>query len=422
LSPGSAVRAPALVALSLVALLATSCARPPDPGRTFLLLTVDTLRADRLGGYGFPDGTSPALDRLAKRAAVFTDCVSVSSWTMPAMGTLGTGLPPSEHGMVYWHLPLADVPETLSEVLSGAGVSTAFFGNPIPRLPGLERGFGTWSTHEGDDAAAVDGALRWLARTGGDRFLWVHLLSPHAPYDPIPQTIRPRPGLDPREAAYDAEIRTVDRHVERLLRGIDDDTGVLFTADHGETLTEREELSFDHGKVLFEELLRVPCVLRLPSEPARLATGTVTLADVAPTVCDWFGEEPPVGAYGRSLLPAASGRGPAPAAGATPTLAFVAEDEPPARRDRRWAVRGGGWKAIYNVDRDRWELYDLASDPGEQQDVADEHPDILEQRARTLGSWREAHPMPRIPFERRFSSEELERLQSLGYLGGADAD
>jgi arylsulfatase A-like enzyme len=412
---------PILPAAAVLLLLANSCAGPPEPGRTFLLLTIDTLRADHLGGYGFPDGTSPALDRLAASAVVFTDCVSVSSWTMPAMGTLGTGLPPSEHGMIYWHLPLAGVPETLSEVLDGAGIQTAFFGNPIPRLPGLERGFGTWSTYEGDDAAAVDASIRWLARTGGGRFLWVHLLTPHAPYDPVPQTVRARAGLDPREIAYDAEIRTVDLQVQRLLREVGDDAAVLVTADHGETLAEREELTFDHGKYLFEELLRVPCLLDVPGGGPRIERTAVTLADVAPTVCDWFGEEPPVGSYGTSLLPAASaaaGR----AAPEPPALAFVVEDEPPANRDRRWAVRGERWKAVFNVDRDHWELYDLELDPGEESDVAGAHPDILERSAAALGDWRQEHAMPRIPFERRFSPAELERLRSLGYLGGADAD
>ncbi|HMB70732.1 MAG TPA: sulfatase [bacterium] len=403
------------VALYCLALLLTGCS-PEPPGRTFLLLTIDTLRADRLGAYGCERGNSPALDALAAESMLFTDCLSVSSWTMPAMGTLATGLRPSEHGMVYWHLPLADVPETLSEILERGGVKAAFFGNPIPRLEGLDRGFRTWETFDGDDAAAVDAALAWLRRTGGDRFLWVHLLSPHGPYDPLPATERPAPELDPRTVAYDAEIRTVDLQVARLLQAVGPDAAVIATADHGETLDGRGELEYDHGKYLYRELLRVPLMVRHSGLSPGITRAPVTIADVPVTACEWFGLASPGGSVGRSLRAAAAGE-----LAADPALRFawVVEDEPPARTDERWAVRAGPDKAVFNLDRGTAKLFDLGTDPQESRDLAGERTEEVERLRDSLEEWRREAPGPEIPFETRFSAEELERLQAVGYLGGA---
>jgi arylsulfatase A-like enzyme len=386
------------------------------PGRTLLLLTIDTLRADRLGAYGCPRGNSPALDRLAAGSVLFTDCLSVSSWTMPAFGTLATGLRPSLHGMVYWHLPLAPVAETLSEVLDEAGVETAFFGNPIPSLRGLDRGFGTWETFGGDDSAAADAAARWLRRTGGDRFLWVHLLSPHAPYDALPGTERHDPEMDPRTVAYDAEIRTTDLFAERLLEAVGPDAAVIATADHGETLDDRAELEYDHGKYLFRELLRIPLALRLPGLTPAVTRAAVTIADVPATICDWYGLEAPDGAKGVSLREPASGAAASPD---VPRFAWVVEDEPPARTAERWAVRSGPWKAVFNLDRGTARFFDLRTDPGEKHDVAHAHPNEVRRLREALTEWRAQVARPRIPFERRFTPDELERLRSLGYLGGA---
>lgn len=404
------------VALGAALLAAASCGEPP-PGRTLLLLSIDTLRADRLGAYGGARGTSPELDRLAAESVVFRDCTSVSSWTMPAMGTLGTGLRPCRHGMVYWHLPLGDVEETLSETLAGAGVRSAFFGNPIPALAGLDRGFAVWETFEGDDAAAVERTVQWLRTTGGDRFVWVHLLSPHAPYDPAPGTARPDPDLDPRTVFYDGEVRTVDRLAGRLLDAVGGAAAVIVTADHGETLDERAELQYDHGKYLFEELVRIPCTVRVPGAAPRVASGAVTLADVPVTVCDWFGASVPAGAYGASLLPAVRGDAPEPRG---PVFAWVVEDDPPLHTDLRWSVREGRAKVVVDVTKDTARLFDLEDDPQEIHDLAAARPETVERLRADLDAWRRAATVPRIPFEKRFTRSELERLQSLGYLGGAD--
>jgi arylsulfatase A-like enzyme len=391
---------------------------PKSAGKTFVLVTIDTLRADHLGSYGYPRGTSPRLDRLARRSLQFTDGVSVSSWTMPAMGTLATGLRPNEHGMVYWHLPLAEDCETVAEILDDAQVATAFFGNIIPHLDGLERGFNTWELRDGDDFAVVRDARKWLARTSGeDRFLWVHLLSPHGPYDPLPGTARPDVSLDPRTVAYDGEIRTTDLLIRELLDAVGEDAAVLVTADHGETLDEREGLEYEHGQRLYEELTRIPLLVRLPQGDEGLVGTTAILADVPSTVCAYFGTEAPAGAYGTSLLPATEGE---PQPERATTFAFVAEDEPPRHRARRWSVRGEGYKAVFNLDEDSAVLFDLEADPRELHDVATEHPEEVEHRREQLEAWTDEAPTPRIPFERFFSPDELDRLQSLGYLGGGE--
>jgi arylsulfatase A-like enzyme len=405
----------ALAAILGLVMLLTSCGR--REGRVFLLLSIDALRADHLGAYGYPRGTSPTIDRLAARSALFVECLSVSSWTMPAMGTLGTGLRPAEHGMVYWHLPLQKIPETLAEVLGERNVATAFIGNPIPRLPGLERGFEVWEFYERDDRAAVARAIEWLDQNRTrNRFLWVHLLSPHAPYDPLPQTLRSEPGLAEMTVLYDGEIRTVDLYVRELLNAVGPHAGILFTADHGETLDEREELRYDHGMQLYEELLRIPCLLRLPGVSAEIRSERIRLADIPATVCDWFGVDAPRGSRGRSLLPLVENQERPPS---EPVYAWVVEDDPPGHKDQRWSVHDGNLKAVFNVDRGTARLFDLARDPGERVDVAAERSDDVARLGRLLAEERAAAPAPRIPFHLRFSPERIERLRSLGYLGGA---
>ncbi|MDP6528178.1 MAG: sulfatase-like hydrolase/transferase [Gemmatimonadota bacterium] len=399
-----------LAAAAVVTL--SGCGGRADDGRIFLLVTVDTLRADHLGEWGYPRGTTPVLDRLAAGSVVFAECASVSSWTMPAMGTIATGLRPAEHGLVYWHLPLADVPATLAEVLEDAGIATAFFGNPIPRLRGLQRGFGRWETRDGDDLTACRDAARWLQENRDrDRFLWVHLLAPHAPYDPLPQTVPPRGGHGMTDL-YDGEIRTADLFLKELLRAAGPEAAVLVTADHGESLEERREFRYDHGRFLYEELLRIPLILRLPGEAAALRRDRVSLADVAPTICDWFGTAPPGGSFGKSLL--AGTREPDRV-----SFASVVEDDPPRHRDTRWSVRAGRWKSVFNETRGTVRLFDLDADPMETADLSAANPSETERARALLDEWIHRAPMPDIPFERRFSREELDRLKSLGYLGGS---
>jgi arylsulfatase A-like enzyme len=396
-----------------------SCAPAPDTGRVFVLVSIDTLRADRLGAYGDPRGLSPAFDRLARQSVIFTDCASPSSWTMPAMGTLATGLRPNEHGMVYWHLPLDDgVVDTMAEKLGDEGIAAAFFGNPIPALEGLDRGFESWTTFEGDDAAATDAAIAWLrASRGRDRLLWTHLLGPHGPYDPEPGTRRPDAELPARTISYDAEVQTVDRHLKRLLDAAGPRAGVILTADHGETLDERGDFAYAHGNYLFQELIRVPLLVRVPGVQPRPVRGTVRLADVPATICDAFGVGEPEGIRGRSLLACVRG---APAPARKHTFAFVVEDDPPESRDRRVSVRDGQHKVVFNLDRKTAQYWDLATDPGELHDVAAEHMDEIDRMRDELAEWLAVAPTPRIPFGKRFTHKELERLKSLGYLGGGN--
>lgn len=409
-------RRPVMSALAAWILLAFACT-PVSPGRTLILITIDTLRADHLGAYGYPRGTSPAFDRFARSAVLFLDCRSVSSWTMPAVGTLATGLRPNDHGLVYWQIPLSDGTPTVAELLADAGVVSAFFGNLIPQMDGIERGFEKWEGFEGDDAAVVDAATAWIRKdTDRDRFLWVHLLSPHGPYDPLPGSSRPDLELEERVVAYDGEVSTIDLLLDRLLEALDDEAAVLMTADHGETLDEREGFEFDHGNFLYEELLRVPCVARFPGyEPRRLVEEAIVIADIPATICRWFGEEPPPGAYGSSLLPVLAGGRPVPR---DTTFALVVEDDPPERHDRLWSVRIGDMKTVFNLDEDTVRLFDLDTDPGEFRDVANQRPDVVSAHRRALNDWRAKSPDPEIPFHHRFTREEIQRLNSLGYLGG----
>jgi arylsulfatase A-like enzyme len=157
--------------------------------------------------------------------------------------------------------------------------------------------------------------------------------------------------------------------------------------------------------------------VRVAGAAPALVRGAVTVADVPPSVCDWFGTDSPRGAFGRSLLPSVRG---APLPDRGPTIAQVVEDDPPERVARRWSVRDGARKAVFDVTAGTSQLFDLNADPMERHDVGAERDAELDALWVLLREWRRAAPDPSIPFDREFSAEEMERLGSLGYLGGAD--
>src|SRR5262245_39293477 len=283
---------------------------PPVVQRTsVLLVTIDTLRADRLGCYGDTQARTPALDTFARKATLFENAFSPAPITLPAHATMLTGLmPPSTgvRGNGGFALP-ADVP-TLAETLQARGRHTAAFvgGFPLARRYGLARGF-----HRYDDTlqrapgvhfelaerrgdAVVDAALQWLAGEPGPVFVWVHLFDPHAPYDP--------PAAFKTDDAYRDEIAAADAALGRLLKTWDarGDSVSVVTSDHGEAFGEHGESS--HGLLLHDTTLRVPLLLRGGGFPGgRRVPGAVGLVDLAASVLDAAGEAP--------SLPGASLRG-----------------------------------------------------------------------------------------------------------------
>ena len=297
--------------LALVA--AAACGRPPQstapPPRNIVLVTIDTLRADRLGR-----GIAPELDAIAAAGVQFTMARTTVPLTLPAHTTLLTGQLPPAHGVRLNGETLgAEVP-TLATSLKSAGYRTAAFVGAyvLDRRFGLARGFDTYDDRvprpaEATDtleasrpgAAVVDAAIAWLdAVPAGPFLLWVHLYDPHAPYAP-PEPWRARFADRP----YDGEVAYAGAQVGRLLarleaKGVTDSTIVVVAGDHGEGLGDHGEST--HGMLAYDSTLRVPLIVRAPSlTPATVAV-PVSLADVAVSVLQLSGA--------KAVLPDASTR------------------------------------------------------------------------------------------------------------------
>ncbi|MET0555494.1 MAG: sulfatase-like hydrolase/transferase [Vicinamibacteria bacterium] len=423
-TPGSGL----LVSLAC-ALTAASCGRraeaPPQPN--VLLVTIDTLRADRLGCYGRTTAETPAIDGLARGGLLFRRAYSPVPLTLPAHATMLTGLEPAAHGLLDNGMVARELgAPTLAERLSAAGYDSAAFvaAHVLNRVFGLDRGFAVYddgpAEAEGGDGffhgvadarGRVDAALEWLRRPRPGRFfLWVHLYDVHAPH------VAPE-GFGARFAdVYDGEVAYVDSQVARLLRALDTmgvagRTLVVVTADHGEALGEHGEQT--HGILLHDATLHVPLVLRLPDRvPAGVVSDRqVGLADLAPTVLGLAGLAPNERAHGVSLLSDPKTERP-----------LWAASEYPARQygwARLRALRSGGQKY---VEAPRPELYDLARDPGELRNLAAERADEAARwsaRLREVERGLAEQATGQAPAEA--DAETRERLAALGYGGVAVA-
>ena len=308
-----------LAAIStFLAIAACTRARAPEGPPSVLLVSIDTLRADRVGAYGDAAARTPHMDAVAREGLLFEAAVSPVPLTLPAHATMLTGLLPPRHGVRgNGSFVLGPEPRTLAEALKKRGLATAAFVGafPVARRFGLDRGFDVY-----DDAferapglhfefaerradRVVDAAIAWLAGVGGPVFVWVHLYDPHAPYDP-PEGFR---GVD----AYRGEVAYADAMLGRLFRAWDARPGpsiVALTSDHGEAFGEHGEES--HGLFVYDTTLHVPFVFVGPREctPGTRVPTAVSLVDLTPTVLDMLGLPALKTTSGRSLLPALQGQ------------------------------------------------------------------------------------------------------------------
>ena len=439
-------RPPACRALALAAaLLAAGCARPPARPDV-VLVTIDTLRPDHLGAYGYAAGTSPRLDALAARATLFENAVAQAPHTVPSVLQIMT----SRFAMGLTVPP--DVP-TLAELLKSQGYQTvAVVDNPhfeqAREANGLRRGFDhfwrngviargslakqMYKTETPGDAITAQARRVVLARRPGQPlFLWVHYFDPHDPYlppfdpemdrlsqwNPSPYTgdvratplykAEPGAAVELSEAdhrhlvdLYDAEVRYVDRAVGDLFdtleqQGLFERALVVFASDHGESLGERG--LWTHGQSCWEPEIRIPLVVKLPGQrQAARRREAVQAVDIAPTVFEVLGlDASRLRLDGRSLL--------------------KPHDEPSFVFWRDWqVVRTPEWKLVQRPSGA--ELYRVDRDPGEQQDLAAANPEVVrslqqarDQKLRRLGATPEELAA--------LSARNVEALRALGYLG-----
>lgn len=407
----------------LACLLAAACSRAepvaPEPAtaRSFLLITVDTMRADRIGAYGDTSARTPVMDALAARGLRFANAFTVAPITLPSHASMLTGRYPPGHGSRHNGMRIdAGVP-TIAEVLSDEGFATAAFvaAFPLDRRFGLNRGFQRYSdqmprgadgrlANERPGAQVVDEAIDWLEQNRGRRFfLWVHLFEPHAPYGDA------RTGR-PVQARYGDEIAEADRQIGRLLPALGEaaaSTLIAVTADHGEAFGEHGEIA--HSIFVYDTTLRVPWILAGPGVTPRVVDAPVSLVDLAPTAMALLG----AGRFDADGVALGTGIERAPVADRT----LYAESFAPLL-DFGWsplrAVRAGGWKYIAAPEP---ELYHVADDRAESRNVAEEAPD----HARTLDAQVTRYSTDVLPAPREGDRETRARLQALGYISGSRA-
>jgi len=315
-------RRPAGLALILLLCLgARTLAAAPPAKPNILLITVDTLRADRLGCYGSKTVPTPAVDALAGRGVLFSRAFAHTPSTLPSHANILLGLTPNAHGV---HDNSGFIVRqdflTLAEWLKAQGYATAAFVGafPLDSRFGLVQGFDVYDDNYGSQgptdmvfverkADVVVGAAReWLEGRTSPWFLWVHLFDPHQPYDP-PEPFKSRF----RERPYDGEVAYTDSALGKLLGLLEetrvrDRTAVIFTADHGESLGEHGEST--HGYFAYNATLHVPLILALPGAKAARIDANVGHVDIYPTVCEIVGGKKPAGLQGRSILPFVRGQ------------------------------------------------------------------------------------------------------------------
>ena len=397
--------------------------------RSVLLISIDTLRADRLGSYGYKAAATPVIDALAARGLRFEQAATVVPLTLPAHTSLMTGTFPAFHGVrdngAFY---LDDSLTTLAEVLQPRGYRTGGFVGAfvLDRRWGIAQGFGEYFDQfdlskfdmaGGLDAAqrtgaeVIDHALAWLEKdTTQPFFAWVHLYDPHAPYAP-PEPYRSRfPAT--AQGAYDGEVAATDAQVGRLLAALEASgrlasTIVVVVGDHGEMLGEHGEQQ--HGFFVYDAAVRIPLIVAGPGVPARAVREQVRIVDVMPTILDLVGAEIPADVQGTSLVPMGRGE-------PLDLLAYSETWYP--RYHYGWseltAVRDGRFKFIAAPRR---ELYDIEADPGELADLSAENPrmaDALERGLRDMATKTAAQAVPQQP--RAVDPAVEQQLRALGYV------
>ena len=464
--PGERLPLAAALLLAVLAGCGGTESQPPTRRRpkNLIVISIDTLRADHLGCYGYRRNTSPRIDAYAGRGVRFINCISPSSWTVPAHLSIFTGVEPSTHQCVYYKRPgrlNAGYP-TMAKIFTRNGYRTAAFtgGGFAGAQHGMDIGFEHFATLGRRFEANLKPALSWLDGVGQEPFfLFFHGFNAHRPYlPPAPYRDRfrgdyqgsypiqkfapsqPQPSPDDLEfviSQYDGEIALVDDLLALLFkqlqrRGLMERTLVVILSDHGEEFYEHG--SCDHIRTLYDELLRVPWIMFGPSIPAKEIRTQVGTLDVLPTVLKIFGleNEAPMQGADRSALIWEGDGGKTEAD--PPIYSFTGKGLPPYHLA---SIQTSKWKLITNLragctnkkcphcqrseaEPKLIELYDLQADPGERHDLAAAQPQVvarlyaqLEQRIAASKAFRRGGVEPAGKPDEAY----LRNLRALGYVG-----
>jgi arylsulfatase A-like enzyme/Flp pilus assembly protein TadD len=433
-----------LLVLAIVIPCAAGAQKTARPALNVVLITIDTLRADHVGCYGYTQIKTPNIDRLAADGTRFERAFAVVPVTLPSHTTMLTGTYPMLSGMHDFSVnKLSPAQPTLASVLKQAGYATGavIAAAVLDSRFGLNQGFDFYYDHfdfsrldeknleemERPGNVVADVALDWLGKTWPGKnsskkfFLWMHLYDPHFPYNP------PEPYKhEYAERPYDGEIAFADAQVGRLVRylkekGIYENTMIVLAGDHGEGLGEHGEKT--HGFFIYNATMHVPLIIRVPGGPGgRTVADPVSLVDLMPTMLGAVGVEVPAQVQGKSLLARVGGG-----------------DAEMAERDRsvygetflprihfNWSELRGAENSKYHfIDAPRPELYDLAKDPGETHNLLGEKKAVAEEmRAKLAAMIRDYSAGKELAEKTGLDPALMERLKALGYAafsGGSDS-
>ena len=397
---------------------------PAEDKPNVLLITIDTLRTDRLGCYGSPYLKTPEIDALAGRGVLFSRAFAHNPETLPSHTNIHLGVTALTHG-VHDNTNFVVRPEflTLAKWLKGKGYATAAVVGafPLDSRFGLTSGFDLYDDEygtQGPDQTAfversadsvVERGMAWLKDRKGPWFLWVHCFDPHQPYAP-PEPFRSQYRTD----EYSGEVAYTDQALGKLFRYLDkrqweDRAVIILTADHGESMGEHGEPT--HGYFAYNSTLRIPLIVKAPGfKPSRVDQNASHI-DIFPTVCELLGAAAPPVLQGISLVPAMSGK--------ELRKRSIYFESLMAFCSRGWApIRGFIEGTKKYMDSPVPELYDLGRDFAEAENLAP-RTDLGIFKSELAGIMA-AHSSAREPSARRIADRETrEKLRSLGYVSSS---
>jgi arylsulfatase A-like enzyme/Tfp pilus assembly protein PilF len=403
----------------------------PSKDNNVFLITLDTLRADHLGCYGYSKIETPNLDRVAREGVKFQNALCQVPLTLPSHTSILTGTYPLYHGIrdnAGFFLDESFI--TLAKVLQSGGFKTgaavgAFI---LDSKWGLNQGFDFYDDQMDPNSEGkmdfnsarrrgdrvLQAALKWLEPHKTERlFFWLHLYDAHSPYDP-PEPYRSRYA----ERLYDGGIAYVDQLVGQFVSWLTDNhllekSLIVILGDHGEGLGEHQE--YTHGMFVYESTLRIPLIVRFPQQEfrSREIQLLVRSIDIMPTILRWLNLPIPAFVQGASFLP------------------LITEEDPHPDRvsygESYYAKQHFGWSEVQCLRTERYkyikapepELYDLQRDPNERRNLFYEEHDsaqALDEQLRELIHKYEKQGAPRAG-QNRWNEQDLKKLRSLGYLG-----
>jgi arylsulfatase A-like enzyme/Flp pilus assembly protein TadD len=397
-----------LLILALTATASGQAKGSAKPSPDVFLITIDTLRADHVGCYGYKQVETPTLDALAADGIRFTHAFTHSPITNTSHTTILTGLLPSVHGVTDFGVPLAPQHATWAELLKQRGYHTAAFIGAVildskTLAPGLDRGFDfydnfpaktetkeRWGRLERRGMTVVEHAEAWLAKhPTGPRFVWVHLYDPHDPYEPPPPFSEKY-----KDHLYDGEIAYADSALAHFIvtlkkSGAYENAIIVVVGDHGEGLGQHGEET--HGLFLYDSTLHVPLVLKMPraAHHGLVIDSQVRTSDILPTVLDLTNTPAPKELNGASLVPLIGGED-------KTARALFGETDYPLRWG--WApLRALRTENLKLIEAPRPELYRLDSDPGELNNVYATDTAQVQSMRTEMAKWTALLPPTNVP-------------------------